>query len=102
MHTILLQVQLLLAAVSAVLPLIPAQHRNRAAELLDLAARALAAGSVVAANADDLARKLADVRAEVEAIAASGRSVTAEELEAAMARVRAASATFRAALGDVK
>lgn len=55
-------------------------------------------GGAVAANLDDLARKLAEVRAEVEAMAAVGRAVTAEELEAAMVRVRAASAAFRAAI----
>lgn len=98
MMNFILQVQMLLAALSAFLPLIPAAHRVRAGELLEIAAKALAAGGAVAANLDDLAVKLAAVRAEVEAIAARGETVTAAQLDAAMARVHAASADFRAAL----
>lgn len=60
--------------------------------------RPLAAGGAIAANLDDLAGKLAAIRAEVEAMAATGRAVTGDELDAAMGRVRTASATFRAAL----
>lgn len=98
MLNLMMQLQMLLAALSAFLPLVPEGQRQRAAEILDMAAGALAAGGAVAANLDDLARKLAEVRAEVEAMAAVGRAVTAEELEAAMVRVRAASAAFRAAI----
>jgi hypothetical protein len=94
----LLQLQLLLAALSAFLPLVPEEHRVRAAEILDVAAKALAGGGSIATNIDDLAVKLAAIRAEVEAMAASGRVVSAEQLDAAMARVRAASTAFRAAL----
>lgn len=97
MLNLLLQAQLLLAALSAFLPLVPERARDRAGELLDIAARALAAGGAVAANLDDLAQKLAAVRAEVEAMAAAGRNLTPEDLEEAMARVRAASAALRAA-----
>lgn len=98
MFNLILQLQMLLAALPAFLPLIPEEHRLRAAEILDVAAKALAAGGSVAVNLDDLAVKLASIRAEVEAMAAAGRSVSAEELDAAMARVRAASAAFRSAL----
>ncbi len=98
MLNLMLQLQLLLAALSAFLPLVPAEHRVRAAEILDVAAKALSAGGSVASNLDDLALKLAAVRAEVEAMAATGRAVTADELDQAMARVRTASAAFRAAL----
>ncbi len=98
MFNLILQLQMLLPALSAFLPLVPEEHRVRAAEILDVAAKALAAGGSVAVNLDDLAVKLAAIRAEVEAMAAAGRAVTAEELEAAMTRVRAASAAFRAAL----
>ncbi|MEQ1619454.1 MAG: hypothetical protein ABL883_14055, partial [Terricaulis sp.] len=73
-------------------------QRSRAAEILDVAAKALAAGGSVAGNLDDLAIKLASIRAEVEAMAAAGREISAGELDAAMARVRAASSAFRAAL----
>jgi uncharacterized protein YukE len=90
--------QLLLAALSAFLPLVPEQHRVRAAEILDIAAKVLAGGGSVAANLDDLAVKLAAVRGEVEKMAVSGHAVTAEELDAAMARVRTASVGFRDAL----
>lgn len=98
MMNLLLQLQLLLAALSAFLPLVPADHRVRAGEILNVAANVLAAGGSIASNLDDLAVKLAAVRAEVEAMAASGRTVSAEQLDAAMARIRAASAAFRAAL----
>lgn len=98
MFNLMLQLQMLLAALSAFLPLVPDKQRTRAAEILDVAANALAVGGVVAVNIDDLAGKLAGVRAEVEAMAAAGRPVTAEELDEALIRVRTASAAFRAAL----
>jgi len=94
----IMQLQLLLAALSAFLPLAPSESRERIADVLDTAARALAAGGAIAGNVDDLAVKLAAVRAEVEAMVAAGRQVTADELDVAMARVRAASANFRTAL----
>jgi hypothetical protein len=100
MLNLILQVQMLLAALSAFLPLVPEAQRTRAAAILDLAAQALAAGGAVASNLDDLATKLAGVRAEVEAIAASGRAVTDAEMDAALARVRDASVAFRAALAE--
>jgi hypothetical protein len=98
MSMLIIQVQMLLAAISALLPLAPVQSRARAAELLDLAARALAAGGKIAADLDDLALKLSEARAEVEAIAAHGRALSPEDFDAALGRVRAASARFRAAL----
>ncbi len=98
MLNLVLQLQLLLAALSAFLPLVPDEHRVRAGEILNLAAQALAVGGSVAGNVDDLAVKLAAVRGEVEAMVAAGRTVSDIELESAMARVRSASAAFRAAL----
>ncbi len=98
MYNLMLQLQLLLAALSAFLPLVPDEYRARAAEILDVAAKALTIGGSVATNLDDLAAKLAAIRADVEAMAASGAVVTAEQLDTAMTRVRSASATFRAAL----
>jgi hypothetical protein len=98
MFNLMLQLQMLLAALSAFLPLVPDKQRARAAEILDVAANALAVGGSVASNLDDLAAKLASVRAEVEAMAAAGRMVTEAELEDALVRVRTASAAFRAAL----
>lgn len=100
MLNLILQVQMLLAALSAFLPLLPESQRTRAAAFLDLAAQALAAGGAVATNIDDLAKKLADVRAEVEAMAASDHAVTDVEMDAALARVRNASAAFRAVLTE--
>ena len=100
MLNLILQVQMLLAALSAFLPLVPEAQRVRAAAILDLAAQALAAGGAVASNLDDLAKKLADVRAEVEAMAASGRAVTDAEMDAALDRVRDASVAFRTALAE--
>jgi hypothetical protein len=102
MLNLILQVQMLLAALSAFLPLVPEAQRTRAAAILDLAAQALAAGGAVAANVDDLAKKLADVRAEVEAMAASGRTVTDAEMDAALSRVRVASTAFRTALAEAQ
>ena len=98
MLNLLLQLQLLLAALSAFLPLVPEDYRARAGEILDIVAKVLSAGGSIASNADDLAVKLAAVRAEVEAMATAKAAVSAEQLDAAMNRVRAASTAFRAAL----
>lgn len=98
MMNLMLQLQLLLAALSAFLPLIPDEHRTRAAAFLDIAAQALSAGNAIGANVDDLATKFAAIRADVETMAVNGRAVSAGELDAALARVRNASAAFRAAL----
>jgi hypothetical protein len=98
MLNLMLQLQMLLAALSAFLPLVPEESRERAGEVLNVVGKALSAGGAIAANVDDLAQKLAAIRAEVEAMAAAGRSATPEQLDAAMARVRAASAAFREAL----
>ena len=96
MLNLMLQLQMLLAALSAFLPLVPEESRERAAEVLTVVGKALSAGGAIATNLDDLAAKLAAIRAEVEAMA--GRHVTPEELDTAMNRVRAASAAFREAL----
>lgn len=98
MHALILQLQMLLAALSAFLPLVPNRSRERAAEILQLAADALAAGGAVAINLNDLAEKLSVVRAEVEAMARTGRAVTPEELDGAIVRVRTASEALRTAL----
>jgi len=98
MSSFLLQLQLLLAALSALLPLLPDGLRARAGEILDVAGKALSLGGALSSGAEQLAQKLAAVRAEVEAMAAARHSVTADELDAAMARVSAASAAFREAL----
>jgi len=98
MLNLIMQLQMLLAALSMFLPLVPAESRIRAAEIIDVVAKTLAAGNAIGANLDDLAAKLAAIRAEVEAMASAGRAVSGEELEAAMTRVRTASAAFRAAL----
>lgn len=98
MLNLLLQLQLLLAALSAFLPLVPDEHRVRAAEILDVAAKVLGASGAIASNVDDLAVKLAAIRAEVEAMVAGGRAISIEQMDAAMARVRDASVVFRAAL----
>lgn len=100
MLNLILQVQMLLAALSAFLPLIPEKRRAAASAILDLAAKALAVGGAVAPNLDDLARKLAEIRADVEAMVARGHALTGEEMDAALTRVRSASAAFRAALAE--
>jgi hypothetical protein len=98
MSNFLLQLQLLLAALSALLPLLPDVLRARAGEILDVAGKALSLGGALSTGAEDLAQKLAVIRAEIEAMAAARHTVTADELDAAMARVSAASNAFREAL----
>jgi hypothetical protein len=98
MINLMLQLQMLLAALSAFLPLLPEDSRARAGEVLGIVGRALNVGGSIAGNLDDLAVKLMAIRAEVEAMAQAGRGATADDLEAAMARIRAASAAFRDAL----
>ena len=98
MSNFLLQLQLLLAALSALLPLLPDTLRTRAGEILDVAGKALSLGGVLSASGEELAQKLTAIRAEVEAMAAARHGVTPDELDAAMARVSAASSAFREAL----
>lgn len=98
MHNLILQMQFLLAALSALLPLLPAEARGRAGEILSAAGGVLSLGAGVSGQWGDLANKLAGIRADIEAMARAGRAVTPEELDAALARVRIASVAFRAAL----
>jgi hypothetical protein len=98
MSNFLLQLQLLLAALSALLPLLPDTLRTRAGEILDVAGKALSLGGVLSASGEELAQKLTAIRAEVEAMAAARHGVTPDERDAAMARVSAASSAFREAL----
>lgn len=58
MCNLMLQLQLLLAALSAFLPLVPDDYRGRAGEILNVAAQAHSAGGAIAANVDDLAASL--------------------------------------------
>ena len=56
-------------------------------------------GALFSANPLPLSpAKLAAIRAEIEAMAAARHTVTADELDAAMTRVAAASSAFREAL----
>lgn len=98
MPALILQIQLLLATLSALIPLVPARMRSAAGDLLRLASDALALGASATHELEDLAAKLAALRAEMEAIAASGREISSDDLDAAMQRVRIASAAFRDAL----
>ncbi|MBS0385692.1 MAG: hypothetical protein JSS00_10135 [Proteobacteria bacterium] len=98
MSNFLVQLQLLLAALSALLPLLPDALRARAGEVLGVVGKALSLGGALSTGVGELAQKLAGIRAEIEAMAAARHAVTADELDAAMARVSAASAAFRKAL----
>ena len=89
---------MLLAALSALLPLLPEALRTRAGEILDVAGKALSLSGALSTGADKFAQKLAAIRAEIETMAAARHSVTVDELDAAMARVIAASNAFREAL----
>jgi hypothetical protein len=98
MSSVILQLQLLLGALSALLPLVPAATRISLGAILDVASKALSIGESAAGDLTALAQKLAAVRAEVEAMAAAGRDATPDELDAAIARIHAASDAFHAAL----
>ena len=98
MSSLILQLQLLLASLSALLPLTPAPVRASLGAVLGIAAKALSFSEAAVGPLDDLANKLAAVRAEIEAMAAAGRDATPDELDAAIARVHAASDAFRVAL----
>ena len=100
MPALILQLQLLLAALGALLPLVPDAQRARLGALFELAGKALSLGAAAAPHVDDLARKLARVRADVEAMAAEGRPVSPDRLDEAFARVTAASRAFREAAGE--
>lgn len=97
MRNFITQAQLLLAALSAVLPLAPAGKRAHLAHVLETIAAALKLGESAAAAGESLATKFAALRSEVEGMAALNEHASVEELEAVFARVRAASADFRAA-----
>lgn len=97
---VFVQVQLLLGAVSALLPMAPEPIRVKLAGVIDLAAQALRTVEAGAREVDDLAVKLRAVRDEIESLAETGRPATAVRLDEAFERVRAASAAFRAALAQ--
>ncbi len=98
MHAIIVQIQLALGALAALLPLLPGDGREEAARILEAIGRAFAAIDLVAENYDDLALKLKALRAEIEAMAEAGAPAGVEAVEAAFARVKAASEAFRAAV----
>jgi hypothetical protein len=100
MHAIILHLQLLLAALGALLPLIPPAKRDRIAAVFDLAAKALKLGETASVDLDHLAARLAAIRADVERMAESGERLTADRLDEAWTRVEAASRAFRAALEE--
>lgn len=91
-----LQLDLLLAAVSALLPLVPAQHRDRAADILDAARDAANAAAAIGAHLGDLSQNLAGLRSEIDAM--GDRAVTSEDMDRALLGASEASATFREAL----
>jgi hypothetical protein len=89
-----LHIDLLLAALSALLPLVPDKHRARAGDVLHVVSDVTNAAASIGDHAADLAAKLAALRAEVDAMGA----VSASDMDQALTRVREASAAFRAAL----
>jgi hypothetical protein len=98
--SVFVQVQLLLGALSALLPLAPQSARDQLAGVLDLASQALRLTQAGARELDDLAVKLRGVRTEIEHMAEAGAIVTADRFDQAFERVRVASAAFRAALAQ--
>ena len=97
MQTLIVQLQLLLAALGALLPLVPEKSRVRIGELFDLAGQVLRVGDAAARQADDLAVKLAAIRADVERMALDGKTLTPNRIDEAFERVRVASTAFRKA-----
>jgi hypothetical protein len=91
-----LQIDLLLTALSALLPLIPDKHRDKAASILETAGGVADAAVSIGAHWGDLAQRFASLRSEIAAMGA--RAVTPDEMDQALQRVREASAAFRAAL----
>lgn len=100
MHPLLLQLQLLLAALSALAPLLPGSGEGPVLRALGFVGQALSAGAAATQDLAVLAGKLKAMREEVEAIAVRETPLAAEELDAALERLRAASAAFRAALAE--
>jgi hypothetical protein len=100
MQAIIVQIQLALGALAALLPLLPGSGREEAARILEAIGRALAAIDLVAENYDDLALKLKVLRAEIEVMAQAGAPAGVEAVEAAFVRVKAASEAFRAAVAE--
>jgi hypothetical protein len=98
--SIFVQLQLLLAAVSALLPFAPEAARAKLAGVLDLAAQALRATQAGARELEDLAGRLRAIRTDIERMAEAGQTVSPDRLDEAFERVRAASAAFRAALAQ--
>jgi hypothetical protein len=97
MHALILQIQMLLAAVGAVAPLAPEPIRPKLVAVFKLIGEALSAVDAGADALEKLAPRLSRIRRDVEALAESGQPVSADALDAAMARVAAASAAFRRA-----
>jgi hypothetical protein len=100
MQTFIIQVQLLLAALSAVLPLAPEGNRAQLAHVLESVAAALKLGESALHSAESLAAKLSALRREVERMAAVSPHASAEDLESVFERVRNASTEFRAAYAE--
>lgn len=98
MPVFLMQLQMLLSALTTVLQHSPLGEKPRAREALDLVASALSAGAAAAEDVHQVSDRLRDLRQEVERLAQRPSPVSPEELESALAQVRAASAGFRAAV----
>jgi hypothetical protein len=97
MHTLILQMQMLLAAVAAISPLAPEALRPKLVAVFKLIGEALSAVDAGGAALERLAPKLSRIRREVESLAESGKPISADALDAALTRVSAASAAFRRA-----
>lgn len=97
MHALILQMQMLLAAAGAVAPLAPGAVRPKLIALFKLIGEALSAVDAGGAALERLAPKLSRIRREMESLAETGAPISADALDAAIARVGAASAAFRRA-----
>jgi hypothetical protein len=95
MQAFLAQAQLLLTALGAVLPLVPDARQAEVGAILRALAAALTLAAHVETDIAALAAKLKALRAEIEAV--GDGPMPAEAIEAAFARVRAASAALHAA-----
>lgn len=98
MLTLLLQLQMLLSAVVAVLQASPLDQKPRVHAVLAAVGEALRFGAAAGEGAQALAVRIGALRRELEALGARETPLRAEEVDAVLARVRSASEAFRAAV----
>jgi hypothetical protein len=90
-----LQLQLLLAAIAAFLPLAPAHAREKISVVIEAVSRILALGAAKASTPDATTRVLQTVRGEIERMAEEGPALTPDHLDEAMQKIEKAAAKLK-------